>query len=95
MREVDRRLHSQSTWLVSCAERHRANLRVGASIAEGTASFLANRRMAKPQQMRRSRRGAGPLLQVRSAVCNGALGSGSGQLFETAPRPAPQWAEAA
>jgi hypothetical protein len=39
-------------WLVNYAERHRAGLRVGTSITEGTANFLANRRMNKSQQMR-------------------------------------------
>ncbi len=44
-------------------------------------SFLVNRRMAKSQQMRWSRRGANWLLQVRCALCNGTLGSGFGQRF--------------
>jgi len=51
--------------------------------------------LAKSQQMRWTRRGADLLLQVRCAVYNGALGSGFGQLFEPAPRPGLQWAEAA
>ena len=62
---VDRYLRSQSAWLVDYAERHRAGLRVGTSLTEGTANFLVNRRMAKSQQMRWSRRGADLLLQVR------------------------------
>src|SRR3954467_12073981 len=37
---VDAYLSSQSTWLVNYAERHRAGLRVGTSITEGTANFL-------------------------------------------------------
>ena len=53
-----------------------------ASVTEGTANFLVNRRMNKLQQMRRSRRGADLLLQVRCAIYNGALGSGFGNLFE-------------
>jgi hypothetical protein len=95
LRVVDRYLRSQSAWLVNYAERHRAGLRVGTSLTEGTANFLVNKRMAKSQQMRWSRRGADLLLHVRSAVCNGALGSGFGRLFETAPSSALQWAEAA
>ncbi len=67
------------------AERHRAGLRVGTSITEGTANFLVSRRMAKSQQMRWSRRGADLLLQVRCAVYNGTLGSGFGHLFEPVP----------
>jgi len=59
LREIDRYLTSQSAWLVNYAERHRAGLRVGTSITEGTANFLVNRRMTKSQQMRWSRRGAG------------------------------------
>ena len=59
------------------------------------ANSLVNRRMAKSKQMRWSRRGADLLLQVRSAVCNGALGSGFGQSFEPTPSSALQWAEAA
>ena len=60
------------------AERHRAGLRVGTAITEGTANFLVNRRMNKSQQMRWSRRGAGLLLQVRCAVYNGTFGSAYG-----------------
>ena len=55
---------------------------VGTSITEGTANFLVNRRMAKSQQMRWSRRGADLRLQVRCAGFNGKLGSGFGQLFQ-------------
>ena len=92
---VDAYLSSQSAWLVNYADRHRAGLRVGTSITEGTANFLVNRRMAKSQQMRWSRRGADLLLQVRSAVCNGTLGSGFGRLFEPMSRPHPTLPKAA
>jgi hypothetical protein len=84
LREIDRYLTSQSAWLVNYAERHRAGLRVGTSITEGTANFLVNRRMNKSQQMRWSRRGADLLLQVRCAGFNGKLGSSFGQLFQAA-----------
>jgi hypothetical protein len=70
--------------LVNDAERHRAGLRVGTAITEGTANFLLNRRMNKSQQMRWSRRGADLLPQVRCAVCNGTFGSGYGQKFQPA-----------
>jgi len=93
--KVDGYLRSQSAWLVNYAERHRAGLRVGTAITEGTANFLVNRRMAKSQQMRWSRQGADLLLQVRCAVYNGVLGSGLGQRFELAPSSGLQWAEAA
>ena len=86
LREIDRYLTSQSAWLVNDAERHRAGLRVGASLTEGTANVLVNRRMNKSQQMRWSRRGANLLLQVRCAVLNGKFGSGFGQLLEAKPR---------
>jgi len=95
LRAVDRCLRSQSAWLVNYAERWRAGLRVGTSLTEGTANFLVNRRMAKSQQMRWSRRGADLLLQVRCAVYNGALGSGFGQLFEPTPGSGLHWGEAA
>jgi hypothetical protein len=75
---LDGYLTGQSDWMVNYAERHRAGLRVGTAITEGTANFLVNRRMNKSQQMRRSRRGADLLLQVRCAVYNGTLGSGFG-----------------
>ena len=61
---LDGYLIGQSNWLVNYAERHRAGLRVGTAITEGTANFLVNRRMNKGQQMRWSRRGADLLLQV-------------------------------
>ena len=92
---VDAYLSSQSAWLVNYAERHRAGLRVGTSVTEGTANFLVNRRMAKSQQMRWSRRGANLLLQVWSAVYNGTFGSGFGQLFEPMSHPHPTLAKAA
>ena len=84
MREIDRYLSSQSAWLVNYAERHRAGLRVGTALTEGTANFLVNRRMNKSQQMRWTRRGADRLLQVRCAVYNGTLGTGFGQRFQAA-----------
>ena len=95
LRAIDRYLRSQSAWLVNYAERHRAGLRVGTSITEGTANFLINKRMAKSQQMRWTRRGADLLLQVRCAVYNGALGSGFGQLFKPTTESGLHWAEAA
>jgi hypothetical protein len=81
---LDGYLTGQSDWMVNYAERHRAGLRVGTAITEGTANFLVNRRMDKSQQMRWSRRGADLLLQVRCAVYNGTLGSGFGQRFHPA-----------
>ena len=95
LREVDRYLRGQSAYLVNYAERHRTGLRVGTSLTEGTANFLVNRRMAKSQQMRWSRRGADLLLQVRCAVYNGAFGLGLGRRFEPTPDPGPQRAQAA
>jgi hypothetical protein len=92
---LDGYLSGQSDWLVNYAERHRAGLRVGTAITEGTANFLVNRRMNKSQQMRWSRRGADLLLQVRCAVYNGTLGSGFGQIFQPANDPLPQVAVAA
>jgi len=92
---LDGYLTGQSDWLVNYAERHRAGLRVGTAITEGTANFLVNRRMNKSQQMRWSRRGADLLLQVRCAVYNGTLGSGFGQRFQPANDTCPQAAIAA
>ena len=70
---LDGYLTDQSAWLVNYAERqHRAGLRVGAAITEGTANLLVNRRMNKSHQMRWSRHGADPLLKVRCAVYNGS-----------------------
>jgi hypothetical protein len=82
-----------SFWLVNYAERHRAGLRVGTSVTEGTANFLVNRRMNKSQQMRWSRRGADPLLQC--AVLNGKLGSGFEPLFDAEVNPIADLARAA
>ncbi len=92
---LDGYLAGQSAWLVNDAERHRAGLRVGTAITEGTANVLVNRRMNKSQQMRWSRRGADLLLQVRCAVYNGTLGSGFGQRFQPANDPCPPMAIAA
>src|SRR5215211_5305054 len=81
---LDGYLVGQSDRLVDYGERHRAGLRVGTALTEGTANFLVNRRMNKSQQMRWSRRGADRLLQVRCAVYNGTLGTGFGQRFYAA-----------
>jgi hypothetical protein len=89
LQALDGYLTSQSDWTVNYAQRHRAGLRVGTAITEGTANFLVNRRMNKSQQMRWSRRGADLLLQVRCAVYNGTLGSGFGQKFQPANDPYP------
>ena len=60
LQALDGYLTGQSDWTVNYAQRHRAGLRVGTAITEGTANFLVNRRMNKSQQMRWSRRGADP-----------------------------------
>ena len=44
---LDGYLTGQSDWTVNYAERHRAGLRVGTAITEGTANFLVNRQMNK------------------------------------------------
>jgi hypothetical protein len=92
---LDGYLIGQSAWLVNYAERHRAGLRVGTAITEGTANFMVNRRMNKSQQMRWSRRGADLLLQVRCAVYNGTLGFAFGQKFYPANDVSPPTAVAA
>ena len=95
LRAIDRYLTSQSVWLVNDAERHRAGLRVGTAITEGTANILVNRRMNKSQQMRWSHRGGALRLQVRCAALNGKLGSAFGQLFEAEVDPVTDMAMAA
>ncbi|MDO9714254.1 hypothetical protein Q7A36_38540, partial [Paracraurococcus sp. LOR1-02] len=95
LRALDCYLVGQSERLVNYGARHRAGLRVGTALTEGTANFLVNRRMAKSQQMRWSRRGADRLLQVRCAVYNGTLGTGFGQRFYPANDLPPQMAAAA
>jgi hypothetical protein len=92
---VDKYLRGQAAWLINYAKRHRAGLRVGTSITEGTANFLVNRRMNKSQQMRWSRVGADLLLQVRCAVYNGTLGAGFGDRFDRIPNVDPAFAKAA
>ena len=85
--------------VVAVQARDHATLRPdcgsGTSLTEGTANFLVNRRMAKSQQMRWSRRGADLLLQVRCTVYNGTLGTGFGQRFQAANHPHPPAAMAA
>ncbi|MCK8787387.1 hypothetical protein M0638_23740 [Roseomonas sp. NAR14] len=95
LRTLDDYLTGQSDWLVNYAERHRVGQRVGTALTEGTANFLVNRRMAKSQQMRWTRRGADRLLQVRCAVYNGTLGTSFGQHFQAANDPHPTVAIAA
>src|SRR3954449_7768758 len=95
LQALDDYLVGQSDRLVDYGERHRAGLRVGTALTEGTANFLVNRRMAKSQQMRWSRRGANRLLQVRCAVYNGTLGASFGQRFFAANNALPKVAAAA
>ena len=95
LRALDDYLVGPSDWLVNYGERHRAGLRVGTALTEGTANFLVNRRMDKAQQMRWSRRGADRMLQVRCAVYNGTLGIGFGQRFQATNDPHPPAAIAA
>ncbi len=95
LQALDGYLVGQSERLVDYGERHRAGLRVGTALTEGTANFLVNRRMNKSQQMRWSRRGADRLLQVRCAVYNGTLGTGFGQRFFAANDALPKVAAAA
>jgi hypothetical protein len=92
---LNKYLTGQSAWLVNYAERHRAGLRVGTSITEGTANFLVNQRMNKRQQMRWSRRGADAVVQVRCAIYNGTLGTGFGHLFNPVSEPSQHLAMAA
>jgi hypothetical protein len=92
---LDGYLVGQSDRLVNYGERHRAGLRVGTALTEGTANFLVNRRMNKSQQMRWSRRGADRLLQVRCALYNGTLGASFGQRFFAANDALPKVAAAA
>src|SRR4051812_48383057 len=95
LQALDNYLVGQSDRLVDYGKRHRAGQQVGTALTEGTANFLVNRRMAKSQQMRWSRRGADQLLQVRCAVYNGTLGSSFGQRFHAANDALPQVAAAA
>jgi hypothetical protein len=92
---LDGYLTGQSACIVNYAERHRAGLRVGIAITEGTANFLVNRRMNKSQEMRWSRRGADLLLEVRCAVYDGTLGFDIGQKFYPANDVSPPTAVAA
>jgi len=93
--KADSYIKGQSAWLVNYAERYCAGLCLGASITEGTANFLVNRRMNKSQQMRWTRRGADLLLQVRCAVYNGTLGSDLGHRFDVVTNQDPVFAMAA
>ena len=73
LQALDGYLTGQSDWLVNYAQRHRAGLRVGTAITEGTANFLVNRRMNKSQQnamvATRSRSpAAGPLRRLQWCV---------------------------
>jgi hypothetical protein len=56
---LDGYLTNQSDWTVNYAQRHRAGLRVGTTITEGTANFLVNRRMNN--RSRCAGRGAAPI----------------------------------
>ena len=95
LRALDGYLVGQRDRLVDYGERHRAGLRVGTALTEGTANFLINPRMNKSQQMRWSRRGADRLLQVRCAVYNGTLGTRFEQRFYAANDALPPVATAA
>ena len=95
LQALDGYLRGQRHWLVNYAQRHRAGLRVGTAITEGTANFLVNRRMNILRQVRWSRRGADLLLQVRCAVYNGTFSSTYGRRFKPADDSSPSMAIAA
>src|SRR4051794_4032077 len=95
LQALDGYLVGQSDRLVDYGERHRAGLRVGTALTEGTANFLVNRRMNKSQQMRWSRHGADRLLQGPCAVYNGPRGPVSGKNSLPANAPPPPMAVAA
>ena len=69
----DCHLVGQSDWTVNYAERHRAGLRGGTAITEGTANSLVNRRMNNVQQKPWIQRSADLLLHVRCAIYNGTV----------------------
>src|SRR4051794_12702913 len=95
LQALDGYLVGQSDRLVDYGERHRAGLRVGTALTEGTANFLVNRRMNNSQQMRWSRRGADRLLQGRCAVYNRTPRTRFGQRFSAANAAPPPVAAAA
>ena len=68
----------QGDRLIDYGERHRAGLRVGTALTEGTANFLVNRRMNKSQQMRWSRRGADRCSRSAAPSTTARLASAAG-----------------
>jgi hypothetical protein len=78
---LDGNLTGQSDWMVNYAERHRAGLRVGSPMTEGTANFLVNRRISELQQMRWCNEGRS---SAPASLCclQWQLGSGFGQRFQ-------------
>jgi hypothetical protein len=60
--------------LINCGERHRAGERISSCLAESTVNAVISRRFAKRQQMQWTKRGAHPLLQIRTRALDGTLG---------------------
>lgn len=70
--------------------RHCRGERISTAVVESMVNRLIERRMTKHQQMRWSRRGAHPLLQVRLAVLAGGLQNAFRRWHPRFPMPAPR-----
>ena len=97
LRALNRYLVGQSACLINYAERHRARLRVGTAITEGTTNFLVNRRMTKVSKC--PGRGAAPTycfkFGARSIIVRSVANSDSDSVQPTThsrqPLPNPQF----
>ena len=74
--ELETYLDLNAGALVDYDRRHRAGLPIATSCAEAVVNSLVNARMNKRRQMRWSPQGAHRVLQVRTAVIDGRLGTG-------------------
>jgi hypothetical protein len=76
--------------LVSYGERYRRGERISTAVVESMVNRVIERRMAKKQQMRWSRRGAHLLIQVRLAVLAGGLQDVFRRWYPRFPMPVPR-----
>src|SRR3981081_4542309 len=59
-------IEANATWIPNFGERYRSGEAISNAFVESAVNQVVTKRMAKKQQMRWSKRGAHPLLQIRT-----------------------------
>ena len=87
LRGIETYVSGQADLIIDYAEGRRRGEPISTATMEGTVRWPLHRRMGANQQMRWSPRGAHRMLQVRTAVANGALAADHAAAERWARRP--------